>query len=170
MAVQAIGSAGPVMRPDRFEAVLSRLLPAVLALARKEKDNLFGVVALGNLLDVAATQCPVALEVHYKGLLPEVRLSFLMKLHFFEKRIAMFLFVSVTDLHKLHAAAMVVPAAENVNALRVYNEWMRSWEAVARADPGNILQFVLSKIEQPQGRFGTLLVLRHLISRLGNNQ
>eukprot|EP00698_Gefionella_okellyi_P010953 TRINITY_DN286_c0_g1_i1.p1 TRINITY_DN286_c0_g1~~TRINITY_DN286_c0_g1_i1.p1 ORF type:complete len:1629 (+),score=391.49 TRINITY_DN286_c0_g1_i1:371-4888(+) len=142
VAVGAVGAAAPVMRPERFEAALPRCLPAVLALSRREKSPMFAIQALNAILETAAASCPQAFDLPpQQPLLPNV-------------------------LKELHAATAAVPALDNAAGMRIYTEWLRCWESVARANPASVLQFVLNHIEQPQGRLGTLYVLRHLVSRL----
>jgi hypothetical protein len=64
IAVQSMGFAAPVMRPERLESAVPRVLPTVLGMARRDEDRLFAMQGLAQLLDSAAAVCPAALEPH----------------------------------------------------------------------------------------------------------
>jgi hypothetical protein len=136
--IKSLGSMCAVMTRANFEDQLPRLLPALLALYKKEKEQLPITQGMCSVLAVAVKDNSAALE----PLLPA-------------------LFAA------LHPLACVPVDMSDSNAVKNSNELHRCFGIIGTAFAEPIVSFLISKLDSKdvRTRVGTLQIFKHLVTR-----
>ena len=140
-SANAIGNMSAVLPKEQLEGQLSKLVPVLLALIKKEKEQLPITQALSILFSVV-TKSDTSMLVLQPLLQP--------------------------IFQTIHPLACLPFEFDDATKVKNYNELLRCWEILARAY-SDALPFLLSQFQSKDARtrIGTLAIIRHLINRLG---
>lgn len=138
--MRALGAVMAVLTSEQFDAQLPRVLPAMLALYKKDAKNHLAITqGMVALLTVGVRGGSRRLEPHLPLLLG-----------------------SLFPLAAAHVDTSVQGAFKN------HNELLRCFGVLGQVFSTDVVQYQLAKIESksPRERAGTLTVLKHLVTRI----
>ncbi|PRP83406.1 hypothetical protein PROFUN_09434 [Planoprotostelium fungivorum] len=142
ISIQALGCISACLERETFETNLIKLIPTILNIYKKEKDQLPVTQGLNVVLDVCVKDGSRVLE-------PQLN-------------------VLMANLYPL---VCVIPEGNNSNAIKNYNELLRCFQTLGLVFSDEIATFLLEKLNSKQSsdikmRVGGLALLKHLVTRL----
>ncbi|XP_061676018.1 maestro heat-like repeat-containing protein family member 1 isoform X2 [Syngnathoides biaculeatus] len=134
---EAVGSMCHLMASDKLEEQIPKLVPAILALYKKNNEHYIISKSLCHILDASVNMGSRVLETQLDSL-----------------------------LFTLHQQVSTSVDYSNSPTVKNHNEVLRCFSLLAKAFPDRLVMFVLQRLENSneRSRFGSLAVLRHLIN------
>jgi len=142
ISIQALGCISACLERDIFETNLLKLLPTIMAIYKKEKEQLPVTQGLNVVLDVCVKGGSRVLDPQLQKLMAE-----------------------------LYPLACVIPQGNDSNAIKNYNELLRCYQTLGLVFSDEIASFLLDKLNSKQSsdqkmRIGGIALLKHLVTRL----
>ncbi|XP_077577113.1 maestro heat-like repeat-containing protein family member 1 isoform X1 [Stigmatopora nigra] len=134
---EAVGSMCHLMASEKLEEQIPKLIPAILALYKKNNEHYIISKSLCHVLDASVNMGSRVLETHLDSL-----------------------------IFALHQQVSTSVDYSNPPTVKNHNEVLRCFSLLANAFPDRLVMFILQKLENgnERSRFGSLAVLRHLIN------
>lgn len=135
--VKALGQMTHLLERDKLEEQLSRVIPGILSLYKRQQESYHTTQGLCMILDAAIQNESNSLELQLE-----------------------------TILNSLFPQACILPDYSQPNGVKNHNEVLRCFTVLTSSYSGRLINFLMQKLENynEKVRIGTLAVLKHLIN------